>query len=171
MRKMAFKPIKTPSFGVLLVVAMVLGFAVPASADTQMVRLVPVSVGAGEAAEFAVVYDVAGDKTATTGLGLRIHYNSKAARSVAFKNLLDENLLAYDTSSAADVEDFDGDAATDRYINIAWMDIDGNWPSSKPLPAELATVVFELQRDADPLRLNVSASGTAAGFEFAGQGY
>ena len=65
----------------------------------------------------------------TTGLALRIHYDSTA--------LQPQSLQAYPQALQAigtphdDVADADGAAATDKYWLVAWIDIEATWPGSE----------------------------------------
>jgi hypothetical protein len=150
---------------------MVLTAVGPTLAETQAVSLVPTATTIGKTAEFHLVYDVEGVSVLTTGLGLRVHFNSNAVESIAFKNIFDVDMVAFDHTPLADTEDFDKNPATDKFLNVAWMNLDGLWPAGQRLPLDLSTVAIELKAGGDSLILNVSASSAAAGYEFKGTGY
>jgi hypothetical protein len=102
-----------------------------------------------------------------TGLGLRIHFDSSAVSVASLDNVLAGAVFANSTPTA-DTSDFDGDASTDSYIDMAWASLFGGWPGTTP--ANLATVTFDIAEDApDSTAINFSSSSNASGFEFAGQ--
>ena len=72
-----------------------------------------------------------------------------------------------------DTADLDGDPATDRFLNLAWVDpLAAQWPASLPGSAPLPLFDLHLRADAasaslaSPVRL--SASSTAAGYTLSG---
>ncbi len=102
-----------------------------------------------------------------SGLGLRLHYDS---RQLTFSGVVvDETraLLTQDDSPQADAGDLDGDAATDRAFNVAWLDVDGNWPGIGRAPLTLYRVTFVTTPSfagSTTLRFS-SPGGTAPGHE------
>ena len=60
------------------------------------------------------------------GLGLRMHYNSNAVSLNQLGDVLPEGLIQQQVLD--DVEDFDNDPATDKFVLTLWADIDGMWP-------------------------------------------
>ena len=78
-------------------------------------------------------YDVSDDTAQLTGLGMRVHFNSAHIDSMVIANPLEASLLAFDTSAKADVDDFDNNPTTDRYISIAWGAVSGDWPGTLPI--------------------------------------
>jgi hypothetical protein len=100
-----------------------------------------------------------------TGLGLRIHFDSSAVSFASLDNVLAGTVFANSTPTA-DTDNFDGDASTDSYIDMAWASLFGGWPGTTP--ANLATVTFDILEGASgSSAINFSASSSAAGFTFA----
>lgn len=143
----------------------------PTIAETQTVSLFPTATTIGKTAEFVLVYNVEGASVLTTGLGLRVHFNSNAAEAIALENIFDVDMVAFDHTPTPDTKDYDNNPATDQFLNVAWMNIDGLWPAGQSLPLDLATVAIKLKAGGDALILNVSASSAAAGYKFEGTGY
>jgi hypothetical protein len=125
------------------------------------------SIQSGEGiTELTVVYNAT--DVEATGLGLRIHYDSSQLSVNGISNVLQSNLIfAYDTPSL-DSQDFDNDADTDQYIDLAWATADGDWPGFAPV--NLVTVSF-FDAILEETTINFSASSYAVGFEFVGQSY
>ena len=80
-------------------------------------------------------------------------------------NVLAGTVFANSTPTA-DTDDFDGDASTDSYIDMAWASLFGGWPGTTP--ANLATVTFDIAEGATgSAAINFSSSSNASGFAFA----
>ena len=106
-----------------------------------------------------------------TGLGLRIHFDSSALSVASLDNVLAGTVVANSTPTA-DTDDFDGDASTDSYIDMAWASLFGGWPGTMPNPTNLATVTFDILEGApDSTAINFSSSSNASGFTFALQSH
>jgi hypothetical protein len=118
------------------------------------------SIQSGEGiTKLTVVYDAT--DAAATGLGLRIHYDSSQLSVNGISSVLQSDLVfAYDTPSL-DSQDFDNDADTDQYIDLAWATVDGDWPGFAPV--NLVTVSF-LDAILEETTINFSASSYAVGF-------
>ena len=124
----------------------------------------------GESGELSITYNVIGGSKQTTGMGLRIHYNSNAIVALSLRSALWEGLIAQDEVAQNDVQDFDNDPLTDKYISIAWMGVKGDWPRSMNLPAELGKILLQVRPDSETpeTRLNLTSSSTPAGYRFSG---
>lgn len=76
----------------------------------------------------------------TTGLALRVHYDSSALEVVSqtpyTKQLQPIGLLSDDT------ENLDGDLSTDKYWVLAWVDLNAAWPGSAQTPLNLLSSNF-----------------------------
>ena len=104
--------------------------------DYQEIYASPSSVGAppGGSARIDVMYDVSDADATLTGIGIRVHYDSSMltyshlSNSLVFGRLFDPGLVVAEVDSS----DYDGDAATDRFISLAWVDFGGSWPGSLP---------------------------------------
>ena len=124
----------------------------------------------GESGELSMAYDVIGGSKQTTGIGLRIHYNSGAIAALSLKDAYWEGLIARDEVAQNDVQDFDNDPLTDKYIGVAWVGVQGDWPKSGNLPAELGKILLKVRSDSETsqTRLNLTSSGNPAGYRFYG---
>ena len=67
------------------------------------------------------------DDATLTGFGLRVHFDSSA---ISFDKLSYNFPTEFIGSGGPDndVDDFDNDATTDKYITAAWASLLGNWP-------------------------------------------
>ena len=85
------------------------------------------------AGRFTVRYNTTDTNPNLSGLGIRVHYDSRYVASVTLSNVLEDSLISI-SSSEEDVNDFDGDIETDRYIIVSWANIQGpNWPGTIPI--------------------------------------
>ena len=79
----------------------------------------------------------------------------------------DNNLVDQD----GNVVGYDGDVSTNKYVLIAWSDLDGNWPN-EPLPKALFEPKFTLVSSATAgtsTKINFSAASTAPSHQFSSQ--
>ena len=136
-------------------------------AEDQIITPNPLSQDAapGSAVSIGIDYNTvpAGD---TTGLGLRVHFDSS---KLTFNDATygpDGDGFAQPVSGPnADADDLDNDPSTDQFVLLAWVDLGGNFPGVDP--ATLATANFTTAADfAGTTLINFSASSTAAGFTF-----
>ena len=141
-----------------------------ALAQTQSITLLPDSLVAyaGETIAVNAQYDVIDGNKKTTGIGIRIHFNSKFIDNVALADVYGEGMVGQHYSPKADVKDLDGDSTTDQYIIVAWAGITGDWPVFLSMPGKLATINVQLKKDAPNAEttINVTTSATAAGYDF-----
>lgn len=143
-------------------------FAGPAFAAEQVITpdAATVSVGPGQTVTVAVSYFTAnpGDET-LTGLGLRVHFDSTKLSFGSLAIVEDRDLLSQDGAPQADAGNFDDDASTDRFYNVAWTDLGGNWPGVSRTPDLLYRVTFTTASNfTGTTTIRFSASGTAAGY-------
>ena len=134
------------------------------SANTQTVSVLdnPVAL-IGQQVDIVVGYSA--DDSTTTGLGLRIHYDSNAVSLAHVYNLLSQDLIDGDSTPVADSSDLDGDASTDTYVDFAWASLFGNWPGSTS--AELVRLRLDVSgRAPEFTNINFSSSSHPAGFSF-----
>ena len=73
-------------------------------------------------------YSVSDSNYQLSGLGLRVHYDSRDFERLSFGDVLERGLSGLDNNVYQDIEDFDNDSNTDSYILIAWSPLAGNWP-------------------------------------------
>jgi hypothetical protein len=110
--------------------------------------LAAIDVDPGESVSFSVSYTTDTANAYTTGLGLRLHYNSskmtpdttygsywpKIASTVynGLSGVVTSSLTSNQATPTADTDNLDGDASTDNYILIAWAASGGDWPGEVP---------------------------------------
>jgi len=99
-----------------------------AYAATQSIVATPSSfsdVSVGDTVQFTVNYPASNPDA--TGLGLKIYYDSTKLTLNGTSNVYATNKLA--ESVQDDTSNGDGDASTDKLINIAWVSFSGSWPA------------------------------------------
>ena len=149
------------------------GLVLPVYAGSQSVTFTPdnLTILPGESGNLALVYDVPEGDAKTTGIGVRVFFNSNVFESVAFENIYGVGLVSNDEVAQDDVDDQDNDPMTDKFVGIAWVSLMGNWPNLVELPMELADLVLTPYADkavAPVTVLNVKAIDTAEGYAFTG---
>lgn len=78
-----------------------------------------------------VGYVSSAESSATTnGLGLRVHFESAWVENVEVEVLFESGSLGA-AGAQPDVLNFDGDPATDRFVLVSWMDVQGQWPGNQ----------------------------------------
>jgi hypothetical protein len=144
-----------------------------AYAGTQRVMLTPDSVVAfsNEAVTLQLQYDVIDAKKKTTGIGIRIHYNSKVIDNITLSDVYGDSMIGQHYSPQKDTENLDNDSSTDMFIIVAWAGITGQWPAFLPMPGSLAVLTVQIKPNAPNIetKINVSASSLAAGYDFIGK--
>jgi hypothetical protein len=93
----------------------------------------------------------------TTGLGLRIHFDSKVISSLVLDGAYGEGLSGLDEVGVDDTDDLDNDATTDKYIGVAWVGIAADWPKILPMPLVLGKMVIQA-------RPNITSTTTSINF-------
>jgi len=139
-------------------------------ANTQLVFFEPGEkvLMQGEKAEFDLIYDVDMGKGKSTGLGIRIHYNSNTISNLSLIETYGEGLAGQDYLPKDDIEDFDNDPNTDKYICVAWVGITGQWPSIVSLPLRLGKIIAQLKTDInmEETQIKISYSSIPIGYSF-----
>ena len=92
-----------------------------------------------------IVISYNADDTTTTGLGLRIHFDSSVLNASDITALVGTDLLVNGVVESDD-GDLDGDASTDQTISFGWASLFGTWPGSAP--ADLASITFDIAEGA-----------------------
>ena len=103
---------------------------------------------------------------ATTGIGLRLHYNSSSMK-VASINQYSEGALVMTRPEAAqnDTNNKDNNDATDAYLTFAWFDMNGQWPMATQV--NLATIELErLNNGSNNYSIDYSVTSNSAGYQF-----
>lgn len=106
------------------------------------------------------------DTENSTGLGLRVHYNSNTLERVS-QTAYSHQLQPIGAISP-DTQNLDGDLATDHYWVLAWVDRDANWPGVGQLPLNLFSSQFRTKAGftgATAIRFSASATAQATQFQ------
>ncbi|MBC8352017.1 MAG: VCBS repeat-containing protein [Planctomycetes bacterium] len=112
---------------------------------------------------FDVAYGTDPAATATTGLGTRLHFDSSQLDFVQLAAAADGLIVE---QVQTDIEDLDGDPATDKFLLTGFFDIDGQWPHMDSRQERLGTIEFDVTDDFHgPTTLNITPVSTASGFE------
>jgi hypothetical protein len=107
----------------------------------------------GSKYQAVVTYQVS-NSSPTTGLGLRLHYNSALVTNIQTVSYLTVGaVFSGSIAENNDTLDYDGSNTTDKYLLTAWGDISGNWPPTPNSLTTLYTFTFNL---ANPVQLNTS---------------
>ncbi len=97
-------------------------------------------IAAGDEIAFEVRYTAASPDQ-TTGLGLKLYFDSSKLSFVSATNVFAKDTIAT-ASSYADSANGDGDAATNSVLNAAWASVTGEWPSTGRVDTTLYKVTF-----------------------------
>lgn len=105
------------------------------------------------------------DTDNSTGLGLRIHYNSNALDLISqtpYSNQLQPmGAMSYDT------QNLDSDPNTDKYWVLAWVDINAAWPGTGKTPLNLLSSQFRTKANFSGVTtIRLSAAATAKNTNF-----
>jgi hypothetical protein len=156
-----------------LAATLICGLATTVHADIQMVSLSPhnVAVAPGSNVKLALYYDVAGPVKESTGLAIRIHFDSRVIESVIFEEMYGEGLYGVGETPRADLNNVDEDAETDMYQAILWMGMQGDWPSMLKPPLGLGTVSLKIRSDTtqQATKIHITSTSKPAGFDFVGK--
>lgn len=159
---------KSLSVYIVLTLLVILCLTFDAAAGTQSVSLSPdkVEVSSNESIKLILVYNVTEGAKQTTGIGLRIHFNSELITSLDLVETYGEGMIAQDEIAKDDIDDFDGDPDTDKYLGIAWVGVNGDWPALIEQPVELGTIILKIQPDTKGTmtQLNITSSSTPVGY-------
>ena len=121
--------------------------------------------------QVSVVVSYSALVAATTGLGLRVHFNSNELTFNAQSDVLDTDLIFSADAAVADDADYDANTSTDSYLDIGWASVSGNWPD-EGMPADLMTLTFDINSEASgQTAIGVSAISSPVGVAFDGQMY
>jgi len=116
-----------------------------------------------------IVVSYNADDSTTTGLGIRIHFDSSVLSESDITAIANTDLIVNGFVESDDSDD-DGDANTDKFITFGWASLFGSWPGSAP--AELVSITFDFADGATgSTPINLTATSNAAGFAFDGQSH
>ena len=117
----------------------------------------------GAAVSFDVSYNTS-NNSPTTGLSLRMHFDSSRLSFTNLANPLEMNLLPNLPVVEDDINDLDGDPDTDRFVLMVWVDTGSGWPGV--IPESLYTAHFSVSAGfVSTTRIRFSAE-TANGYIF-----
>ncbi|MDB2650223.1 cadherin domain-containing protein, partial [Porticoccaceae bacterium] len=141
---------------------------IPELAEATQHVYVSLSTKSEDGTQETIVISYNADDSTTTGLGIRVYFDSSAININEVSNILPNDLIA-STSYADDDSDLDSDPSTDQYITWAWASMSGTWPGTEG-PVDLATITFDINVNATGISaINFTASSSMLGFDFAGQ--
>jgi len=125
----------------------------------------------GETIAVKLLYDVKNGEKKTTGIGVRIHFNSKFIENVSLTDVYGEGMIGQHYIPVPDDKNFDGDTNTDMYIVVAWASVTRDWPIFLDMPGALATIQLKIKENAPNAQtaINVTSSSTAAHYKFESQ--
>jgi hypothetical protein len=100
----------------------------------------PVAVS-GHFTNIFVSYDVSDANNQLNGIGFRVHYNNAEISLHNIQNTFGDSIVIDGMGPYQDIENFDSDESTDKYILFGWASIAGNWPNIS-LPENLTEIQF-----------------------------
>jgi hypothetical protein len=125
-------------------------------------------VAPGRTLNVDILYSALGN-VGTTGLHLQMFFDSSKVDLATVRNQLGESLSAVQIrddgpcTAAGDCLGRDGNPATDKYLNIMWLDADGDWLAGAVAPVRLYTAEFTAANDFDGTTIGF-AGNPAQGF-------
>ncbi|MGK7903901.1 MAG: hypothetical protein AB4352_21345 [Hormoscilla sp.] len=153
-------------------IALVFAEAMAAPSDIDEVIIQPandrIEVLVGNPVVFDVNYSTNPESLASTGLGLRMHWDSSQISLIAegLTNTLTEGEQPTGTPQP-DTQNLDGDPNTDFYIVKAWADAGGNWPQEEPGASErLFTANLITRNTLTETSINFTSSSIVDGVDF-----
>jgi len=118
-----------------------------------------------EAFEVSVAYE-ASDKSLTTGMGIRVHFDSSQISIDSIANSLRQGKVGIQTQQ--DSTDHDNDPSTDHYINAGWADVNGAWPELLAQPANLLYLNVTTAADFSGTQLNITVTSNDVNYDALG---
>ena len=104
----------------------------------------------------------------TSGLGLRVHYDSAALTLNTISDALSADLIFTNGQPTLDADDLDANANTDTFVDAGWASLYGNWPNDT-LPADVLTLTFDINSAAAATtEIGLSSLASPVGFSFDG---
>ncbi|MEX2502508.1 MAG: DUF4214 domain-containing protein [Trueperaceae bacterium] len=136
------------------------------SQQRQIVSAVPSSPMVTPGRELAVdVIYAAGSPLGSTGLNLRMFFDSSALVLDELAGILPTGFSAVEVNDDAPGRGFDDDPQTDKFVNLLWLDADGNWPDVAALPTRLLTANFQASQSFRGTTSINFRGNAAAGFD------
>jgi len=141
------------------------------AAANQTVNLVPTTTtpNVGDNFSVSVQYNVSDGERELTGIGFRVHFDSRKVTYVNYSNHFTKGQMGVQVQD--DTPDYDNDPTTDKFILVAWSDLNGQWPGTdQTLPLELIKFNYTVKTGqiASSSNINVSKKNTSVGYGFVG---
>ncbi|MCJ8274643.1 MAG: HYR domain-containing protein, partial [Psychrosphaera sp.] len=116
----------------------------PAYTQNLVISDTDISVALNGTFTVSVGYDTSDSNANTSELGFRLHFSSIYLAWLSFSDVLPTSLMGQSQTVQADDNDWDDNPATDRYVEIAWADVNQqvSWPGV--LPVTLFNIQFNL---------------------------
>ncbi|MDG2018303.1 MAG: hypothetical protein P8J25_02540 [Porticoccaceae bacterium] len=129
----------------------------------------------GENVQLDVGYVASDLNNQLSGLGLRVHFDSSILSFNSVSDVLQQDIIVNGEGPVNDVEDFDNNPQTDRFITFGWASLFNNWPNTA-LPSLLSKITFGVSTLVDlelvaSTDINFTGITTAAGYQFESENY
>ena len=133
------------------------GFSVAVYAESQLVSVTSQSSSlySDESFVCSVRYDNT-DKALTTGVGIRVHYDSSQLSIDSITNVLFQSKVGIQVKQ--DTADHDDDVLTDTFILAGWADTNAGWPGQLDLPVTLFDITYMTSKAFKGSQVNVTVS-------------
>jgi subtilisin family serine protease/methionine-rich copper-binding protein CopC len=106
------------------------------------------------------------NSTLASSFGFKLHYNSSQLNFVNFTNPLSTPVTPTIGTPETDTANEDNDPATDKVVNVAWLNFSGAaWPNTA-LPANLYKANFTASPTYTGTRVNFSSNNASPGYSF-----
>jgi hypothetical protein len=141
----------------------------PALAENTQHVYISETTRSEDGSQLTAVVSYTSSAANTTGLGLRIHFDSSVVSLSALSDALGDDVIFTSNQAVADTADADNNPVTDSFVDAAWASVLGDWPDQN-LPTNLMTLTFDVNDSAAVSTvLGVSAIDSPQGFAFDGQ--
>jgi hypothetical protein len=116
--------------------------------DIAATQVAYISSSTMSGSQKVVTVSYTSDDSSTTGLGIRIHFDSsEMTLSSASDPFMTDRIASPSTDSVfLDTDDFDGNAETDKFVIGSWASLFGQWPGSfdETGKVNLFTLTFDM---------------------------
>ena len=139
-----YTPRALRALGFLILLSLYCTAAV-AQEQTVSVSLSVPELRVGQSTDLTLSYN-ATDNAKTSGLGLRLHFDSSALEMGATSDKLSESAQPFQIQN--DTTDFDNNPDTDKFFLTSWADLSGvGWPDIASQPVTLYVVPLTAKSD------------------------
>ena len=146
-----------------LLLALLVFVGGPVHADSEATqRVVLVSVGE---ARVQLRYSFEGSTgRRVAGLGVRVHYDPTCVRVLRVTDAEKSGLVGLAATPQIDASDADGDPRTTRFVQVAWLDLRGDWLAGEHAERSLLSLdIASLPCAQGSSEMRISAIGSAPG--------